>query len=441
MSVLQHDLEKRTVSKITKRIIPFLFLLYIVAYLDRANIGYAALEMNKSLGLTSEAFGLVSGIFFIGYFLFEVPSNVLLQRFGARKWIARILVTWGLIGSLTGFVQNEYQLYILRFLLGVAEAGFFPGIILYLTYWYRGKDLAKTISLFMTAIAASFIIGAPLSGWIMDNVQLFKLEGWRWMFILEGLPAVFLGFVTLAYLPDRPRDAKWLAAEEKKWIQDELDKEATNKITSKHHSMKEAFRNPKIWLLSLVYFLYITGGLGIGFWMPQIIKGLSNVLTNTQVGLITMVPYIVAAVVMNIWGRRSDRKGERFFHAALPLVVAAVALFGIGLGSNPFTSIGLIIIALSALNSFNGPYWALPPHFLKGSTAAVGIAFINSMGNLGGFLGPYLMGALKSATGGVSVGLYVLSGCMLVACLLLLWMRKKYVGKEGNMYENPLSPK
>lgn len=419
-------LEKQTIRKVTRRIIPFVFILYIIAFLDRANISYAALQMNEDLGLTPEIFGLVSGIFFIGYFLFEVPSNILLHRVGARKWIARILVTWGVVGVLTGFVQNAGHLYILRFLLGVAEAGFFPGIILYLTYWFRGKELARTIALFMTAITVSYIIGAPLSAWIMDQIQWLDMDGWRWVFIIEGLPAVVMGFVTYFYLTDRPEDAKWLTQEEKTWLIDELKKEQVGKNEKNQHSMKQVIKNPKVWYFSLIYFLYITGGYGIGYFMPQIIQELSNKLTNFQVGLITMIPYIAAAIAMNFWSRNSDRTGEGFLHAALPLILAFLGLIGLGYFSNPFVAIGMIVIATASMYSFSGPFWSLPPQFLTGSAAAVGLALVNSFGNLGGFLGPYMMGALKELTGSVSIGLYVLSGCMLCASILLLVLRKRF---------------
>jgi ACS family tartrate transporter-like MFS transporter len=422
------DFEKQTVSKITRRLIPFLFLLYIISYLDRVNIGYAALQMNADLGLSNKVFGIASGIFFIGYFLFEVPSNIMLHRFGARKWIARILITWGLVATLTGFAQNANHLYILRFLLGVCEAGFFPGVILYLTYWYRGKDMAKAVALFMAAIAVSFILGAPISGWIMDNVQLYNMSGWRWMLILEGLPAIILGFVTFFYLTDRPDDATWLTEEERNWIIGELEKEKASKPVQQRPSIKDAFKDIRVWILALIYFLATTGGLGIGIWLPQIIKGLSKMFTNTQVGLITMIPYIFAAIAMNIWGRHSDRTGERFYHTALPLFLSAVGMIGIGyVTHSPIISIIIIVFTLASKYCFNGPFWALPPYFLAGgSAAAAGIAFINSVGNLGGFLGPFMMGALKDLTGGVSAGLYSLGGCIILACLLLLWMRKKY---------------
>ncbi|MFF2853537.1 MFS transporter [Peribacillus sp. NPDC058002] len=423
MALASSTLENRTVRKVTRRIVPFIFLLYIVAYLDRANIGYAGLEMNKELGLTSEVFGIVAGIFFLGYFIFEVPSNILLQKYGARVWIARILVTWGIISVATGFAQNDTQLYFIRFFLGVAEAGFFPGIILYFTYWFRAKERAVTISMFSMAIPVSYIIGAPLSTWIMDNINWMDISGWRWMFILEGVPAFLLGIATYFLLTERPKDAKWLTKEEKQWLSDELDKEKDLVKTEKGHI--EALKNPKVWYLSLIHFVFLTGSLGVGYWMPQIIKGFSDVLTNTQIGLIATIPYITAAILMTFWSKRSDRKGERILHSALPLLLAAVALLGAGYVSNPYAAMLFITIALTGLYSFKGPFWALPSMVLSHATMAVGVAVINSVGNLGGFIGPYVVGMLKDSTGSTRAGLYFLSIMLLSGFLMLLFSKRE----------------
>ncbi|MED4729451.1 MFS transporter [Aneurinibacillus migulanus] len=429
MNNATENLEKRTIRKVTRRIVPFLFVLYIISYLDRANIGYAALEMNEALGLTSQVFGIATGIFFIGYFLFEVPSNILMQRFGARVWITRILITWGIISVATGFAQNATQLYIIRFLLGVAEAGFFPAVILYITYWFRMKEQASTIAMFMTAIAASYIIGAPFSTWIMDNINWMGIPGWRWMFVLEGMPAVILGIVTFFYLTDRPEDAKWLTKEEKNWLLAELKKEREAKEQTeknqKQHGHKEALTDSKVWYLALIYFVYIAGTLGVGYWMPQIIKGLSTYLTNTQIGLIATIPYIAASIAMNYWSRRSDRMEERRMHSALPLIVAAITLIGAGMTAQPFLAMFLITVSLAGMYCFKGPFWALPTMLLTPAKAAVGIAVINSIGNLGGFVGPYAVGLLKDTTGSTSAGLYFLSAMLLIAFLMLLFMRKE----------------
>lgn len=421
----QLNFEKKTIRKVTRRIIPLLFLLYIISYLDRANVGYAALEMNEALGLTSKMFGLVTGIFFIGYFLFEVPSNILMQKFGARVWITRILFTWGIISMATGFAQNATQLYIIRFLLGIAEAGLFPGIILYLTYWFRAKERASTIAMFMTAIAVSYIIGAPVSTLIIDHIHWMNVPGWRWMFIIEGAPAVILGFVTYFYLTDRPEQAKWLTAEEKNWLISELrkDEELREKKGQQTTSHKTALTDPKLWYLALIYFVYTAGTLGVGYWMPQIIKGLSGYLSNTQIGFIATIPYIIASIVMNYWSRRSDRTGERRMHTALPLLVAGLTLLSVGMVSNPFIAMIFITISLAAMYCFKGPFWSLPTMILSPATVAVGIAVINSIGSLGGFVGPYAVGWLKDATGKMQAGLIFLSIILIIASILVLAMK------------------
>jgi len=415
--------EQAVVRKVTLRIIPFMFLLYIVSYLDRANIGYAALEMNKELALTSEAFGFISGIFFIGYFLFEVPSNVMLNKYGARVWIARILVTWGLIAAATAFAQTANQLYVLRFFLGVAEAGFFPGVIVYLTYWFRSKELATTVALFTAAIPVSYIIGAPLSTWIMDNIKWLDWSGWRWMLFLEGVPAVFLGIACSLFLTDKPEQAKWLTQQEKDWLLAELERDRQSRKNVKRLGVFKTMVNKKVLYLAFIYFVYQCGSLGVGYWMPQIIKGFSSELTHTQIGLIAMLPYIVATVAMVIWSRSSDRRNERKMHSAIPLAVAALGLVGAGMLSSPVASMAMICVALSGLYSFKSPFWALPTLFLDRATAAVSIAVINSIGNLGGFVGPSMIGVVKGNSQSAATGLLFLSALLLIAFLMTALMR------------------
>lgn len=422
MSTIDSAREKAIVRKITWRIVPFVFLLYIISYLDRANIGYAALQMNAELALTSEAFGFVSGIFFIGYFLFEVPSNVMLNKYGARVWIARILVTWGLVAAGSAFVQNATQLYVLRFLLGVAEAGFFPGIIIYLTYWFRSKEIAVTVSLFTAAIPVSYIIGAPLSTWIMDNIHWMDWSGWRWMLFLEGVPAILFGVVCYYRLTDKPDDAKWLTHEEKTWINGELERDRKTRKNVKHLSVLQAMKNGKVLYLSFIYFVYQCGSLGVGYWMPQIIKGLSSSLTHTEIGLVAMVPYIVATIGMVVWSRSSDLRDERKLHSAIPLAVAAVALFSVGYVTSTPVAVALISTALTGLYAFKSPFWALPTLFLSRSTASISIAVINSIGNLGGFVGPFLIGMAKGKGGSPTAALGLLSGLLVVSFLMTLFM-------------------
>ena len=415
--------EKAVIRKITWRIIPFVFLLYIISYLDRANIGYAALQMNKELALSSEAFGFVSGIFFIGYFLFEVPSNVMLNKFGARRWIARILLTWGAVAVATAFVQSANQLYVLRFLLGVAEAGFFPGIIVYLTYWFRAKELATTVALFTAAIPVSYIVGAPLSTWIMDNVHWLQWNGWRWMLLLEGAPAVIGGILCYVYLTDRPKDAKWLTEAEKTWLTGQLERDRQARPNAAHLGTLQVMRNPRVLYLSFIYFVYQCGSLGVGYWMPQIIKGFSASLTHTQVGLIAMVPYLFATIVMIFWSRSSDRRNERRLHSAIPLAVAAIALLGAGLLPDPYIAISLISMSLAGLYAFKSPFWALPTLFLTRSTAAVSIAVINSIGNLGGFVGPFAIGYIKGQSHSATTGLIFLAALLVVSFLMTVFIR------------------
>ncbi|MFK3777646.1 MFS transporter [Agrobacterium sp. NPDC089420] len=416
-------LEKTTTRKVFWRIVPYTFILYVISYLDRANLGYAALQMNKDLALSAEAFGFAGGIFFIGYFLFEVPSNVALQKYGSRIWISRILLTWGAVAVLTGFVQEAWQLYTLRFLLGVAEAGFFPGIIIYLTYWFRAKEQATTVAFFTAAIPVSYLMGAPLSTWIMDNVSGFGLAGWRWMLILEGLPAVAAGVFNYFYMTDRPEKAKWLTDEERGWLVKELEADHAKRSHVQHLGLWQAISNPKVLFLSAIYFIYQVGNLGIGLWMPQIIQGLGQDLTHFQIGLVAMVPYAIATVAMVLWSKNSDRTGERQKHSAVPLLIGGAALAATGLTHDPFVAIGLISIALAGIYAFKSPFWSLPGLFLTRATAAVSIAAINSIGNLGGFVGPYAMGYAKTTTGSALGGLIFLAILLVVAFFMTWFMR------------------
>jgi len=412
------QIEQRTTRKVLWRIIPFVFVLYVVSYIDRANIGYAALQMNQELGLSASAFGFAAGVFFIGYFLFEVPSNLALARFGARLWIAVILVLWGIVASSSAFVHSAVELYVLRFLLGAAEAGFFPGVIIYLTYWFRAKDQATSVALFTAAIPVSYLLGAPLSTWIMDHATGLGLSGWRWMLLLEGIPALLGGIACYLFLTDTPERARWLTQDEKEWLAAELAKDRVARPDVKTLSTWEAIAAPKVLLLALIYFIYQAGSLGVGYWMPQIIASLSGHVTNFQIGLLAMAPYAVATVAMIAWSAHSDRTGERQLHSALPLLLGAVALAGTGLTRNPAVSLLLISAALAGLYAFKAPFWSLPGLFLSRATAAISIASINSIGNLGGFAGPYLVGLAKGASGDPLSGLLFLSGLLVLAFLL-----------------------
>lgn len=419
------SIESRTIRKVAWRILPFCFVLYIISYLDRANIGYAALQMNKELALSAEAFGFASGIFFIGYFLFEVPSNVMMAKVGARLWIARILLTWGIVSVITAFVQSSTQLYILRFLLGVSEAGFFPGIIIYLTYWFRKKEQATTVALFTAAIPVSYVIGAPLSTFVMDAFNgVAGLGGWRWMLLLEGGPAVLGGIACYFLLTDRPELATWLKPDEREWLVAELERErAARGPAVKHLGTVQAIMNPKVLYLSVIYFVYQCGSLGVGYWMPQIIKSFGTGLTNTQIGLIAMAPYVAATIGMVWWSRHSDRTGERKMHSAWPLLLAGVTLTGAGLVNTAVPAMVLITLALIGLYAFKAPFWAVPTLFLTRATAAVSVAAINSVGNLGGFVGPYAIGLIKEWTGSTTAGLMFLAALLFASFAMMALMR------------------
>ena len=419
--------EQSATRKVFWRIVPYCFALYVISYLDRANIGYAALQMNRELALTSEAFGFAAGIFFIGYFLFEVPSNMALNKYGARAWISRILISWGMVAAATALVQSAAQLYALRFLLGVAEAGFFPGIIIYLTYWFRAREQATTVALFTAAIPVSYLLGAPLSTWIMDHVSGFGLSGWRWMLLLEGGPAVIAGIANYFIMTDRPEQAKWLTAEERDWLTGELRKDHAARPHVEHLGVIAAITNPKVLFLSAIYFIYQVGNLGIGLWMPQIIKGMSAALTNFEIGLIAMLPYAFATIIMVLWSRHSDRTGERQKHSALPLLLGAAALALTGLFVQPAVSMALISLSLAGIYAFKSPFWSLPGLFLSRSTAAVSIAAINSIGNLGGFAGPYAIGAIKDWTGSTYGGLLFLSALLFVSFLMTWFARMESI--------------
>jgi ACS family tartrate transporter-like MFS transporter len=416
------ELAERTVRKVSRRLLPFLFMLYIVAFLDRVNFGYAALEMNGALGLSAEVFGFLSGIFFIGYLIFEVPSNMILQRIGARIWISRIIISWGIVVIVTAAVTDVFQLAGLRFILGVAEAGFFPGIILYITRWFRKQELARAVALFMTALAVSNIIGAPLSTWILDNIHWFGIAGWRWLFVLEGLPALALGVITWFWLTDRPEDAAWLGPEEREWLARVIAHE-NERHPDKHPDFWSVIRDLQVWYLGCIYCTMTIGLYGLGFWMPQIIRSLNPAFSNFEIGLVMTIPFIVALCSMIVWSAHSDQTGERVWHAAIPPLAGGIALAGAGLVPDALLAFVLIIIATAGIYSFFGPFWTLPAVFLTEAAAAAGIAAINSIGNIGGFIGPSLVGFLVQATGTTRAGLVAIGACLVLCGLLTIAVR------------------
>ena len=409
--------EGQVLAKIRRRLIPFMFLLYIVSYLDRVNVGFAALQMNQDLDLSASVFGLGSGIFFIGYFLFEVPSNLIMERIGARLWIARIMISWGLVSAGMMFMKGPASFYTLRFLLGLAEAGFFPGMILYLTYWFPRRDHARAIALFMTANAVAGVVGGPISGALLTMHGMGGLAGWQWLFLLEGLPAVVLGVVTLVYLPNGPQDASWLNDRERQWLKQRL---AADHVTQSHETaagVRQVFSNPRVWVFSLLYFLIVLGLYSISFWLPQILKGLSR-SSDLFVGVSSALPYVVAAVGMVWIGRHSDRHGERRWHVAGPALVAALGFLLSTQTTVPALALASISIAALGIWGSLGPFWAMSTAVLTGSTAAAGIAWINSVGNLAGFVGPYVVGLLKDATGGFGAAMAALAFFLVIAAIV-----------------------
>jgi len=417
------SIETRTIRKLQIRLIPLLFLLYVVAMIDRINIGFAQLTMNKDLGLSSQQYGIAAGIFFVGYFLFEVPSNLILHKVGARVWIARILLSWGVVASLTGLVQSVHQLYAARIVLGFAEAGYYPGIVLYLTYWFRQRELARVLSLFLTGFAVNSVLGAPISGFILQHVHWLGVGSWRWLFILEGLPAIALGFLTYLVLPNRPSEAKFLTEEEKDWVQAELEREETQKPQGRHSAM-EGIANLRVWHLALIYFAMMIGSYTLSFYAPQLVKSLSSEYSSSLVGNLVMIPYLVALVGMIFVGRSSDRRMERRYHAAACLLVGGIGFLSLGWVHSPFVTVVLLSLLAIGYCSSLSPFWAMPSEFLTGLSAASGIAFINSVGNLGGFFGPSMVGFITQRTGTLYGGLAFAGISMLVGAALVLLLPK-----------------
>jgi len=412
------EIERSTIRAISWRLIPFLILAYFFSYLDRVNLGFAALTMNAELKFSPLIFSWGAGIFFIGYFLFEVPSNLALERFGASRWIARIMVTWGIISALMALVSGPWSFYVLRFLLGVAEAGFFPGIILYLTYWYPAEYRARFLAAFAIAVPVSTVIGAPISGLLLGLDGVMGLKGWQWLFIIEGIPSILLGIVSWFYLTDRPAEAAWLTSEQKAWLSLRLQAEVAAKQAAQHLSLGQALASPRVLTLSLIYFGFVGALYGMQFWLPQIVKAFG--FSNAQTGFVTAVPYFFGAIAMVLWARHSDRTRERVWHVALALFLTAAALLASGYMQDPLiTMVALTVAAIGTFCTF-GVFWTLPTAWLTGTAAAGGIALINSVGNLAGFGGPYLIGWVKESTGSTANGLLVLAILPLIAGLLVL---------------------
>lgn len=419
--------EEAIYAKVTWRLIPFLFLCYVVSFLDRVNVGFAKLQMLSDLGFSETVYGLGAGLFFVGYFMFEVPSNIILSRTGARIWIARIMVTWGIISAAMMLVTTPEMFYMMRFLLGVAEAGFFPGIILYLTYWYPARRRGRIVALFMTGIAFAGVVGSPLSGWIMKTFDgMNGWAGWQWLFLLEGIPSVIVGVCVLFYLDDSIRAAQWLSEEEKQLLETRIHDDQKEKLLL---TLRQVFANGRVWLLALIYFSFIMGLYGVGFWLPQLIKN-TGVNSIFDVGLLTAVPYGIAAIVMVAVSRRSDACGERRWHT---VAVAASAALGFVVstlyGSNTVIAMAALSIATAGVLSALPLFWTLPTGYLTGTAAAAGIAIINSVGNLAGFVSPSMMGVIMDATQSTTYGMYVIAACLLMGALLVVFAIPKNMGR------------
>jgi MFS transporter, ACS family, tartrate transporter len=438
---------RRASRKAAWRLIPFLTLCFVVAFLDRVNVGFAALTLNKELGLTAEMFGFGAGIFFFGYFIFEVPSNLILERVGARRWIARIMISWGVISASFAFVpsiaailqslgfsffDNARIFYLMRFIFGAAEAGFAPGIILFLSYWFTAHERARWVGVFMVAIPLSSVIGGPISGLILDTFNgVMGLSGWRWLFIVEGVPSVFVGLCVLSYLTDKPGEAAWLEPDERIALQARLDDERKGREAIRKYTLGEALTNPRVLGLGLVLFGIVSGGYGLTYWLPQIVKGtatdigldkITGIPINSLTGYLVAVPYAFGIVAMIWWTRHSDATHERVWHVAGPAIVSGLSLIAAAHLSSPTLAAIALIVCAMGTHAAVPTFWTLPTAFLTGSAAAGGIALINSIGNLGGFVGPYAIGWIKDATGETTLGLDALAACLIMAGVVTFLM-------------------
>jgi MFS family permease len=400
-------IERETMSRVMWRLMPILMIGYFCAYLDRVNTGFAGVTMTKALGFSSTVFGLGAGIFFVGYFLFEIPSNLIMNRLGARRWIARILVTWAFISASTAFVTGPRTFYGIRFLLGLGEAGFFPGVILYMTWWFPSYYRARMVGWFMTAIPISIMLGSLVSGPILGLDGLMGLQGWQWLFLIEAVPPVILGIVVMFYLTDRPSEAKWLTPEQRQWLTQRIESEQQRREAVRRYGLGDALRSPRVWGLTIVYFGQNVAGYGLVMFLPQIVHKFG--VGNTEVGLISAVPFVFAPVFMVYWSLRSDRTGDRTKHVAIAAVMTSVGLGLCLVSGNPVFMMAALVLAQMGQSAIAPTFWPLPTAMLTGTAAAGGIAMINAVGNLGGFLGPYLMGLIQDATGSFPLGLATLA--------------------------------
>ncbi|MBE9607315.1 MFS transporter [Acetobacteraceae bacterium H6797] len=413
--------------KVAFRIMPLLILGYIIAYLDRVNVGFAKLQMSQDLGFSETVFGLGAGIFFLGYFFFEVPSNILLHRVGARMWIARIMITWGILSACFAFVETAWQFYLLRFLLGVAEAGFYPGVILYLTYWFPSHRRAKMFALFQAGSPMAGILGNPISGAIMQYTHgTGGWHGWQWMFVLEAIPALVLGVVVLLYLDNRVSEAKWLNDEEKAVLKRNIEADQVGKTES--HSFTQIIKDPRVWVMCLIYFSFVMGQYGITLWMPTLIRA-SGVEGNFNIGLLSAIPFLCAIVAMVAFSRSADKHRERRWHLVMPAMLGTVGFIVAATATNTTIAIIFLSFAAAGVLACAPLFWSLPTAILAGGSAAAGIAMINSVANLAGFASPYMVGALRDMTGSSEIGMYVLAGFLVLGAIVTLMVPKKLVNR------------
>jgi ACS family tartrate transporter-like MFS transporter len=414
MTAQAPDRADALLRKSAVRLIPLMMLMYIASFLDRVNVGFAAIHMNKALGFTPEIFGFGSGIFFFGYFLFEVPSNLIMEKAGARRWMCRIMLTWGALSMLTAFVQGPLSFYVVRFLLGLAEAGLYPGMILYLTYWFPASTRGRFIALFLGAVPLASVIGAPISGYILGIEHWMGLAGWQLVFVLEGIPSLLLGLAVLFYMPDKPADAPWLTDEEKAIVAARLAQELPGDV----HSLRGMFADARVWLLMIPDFGIVLGLYGLGIWLPLMVKGMGY--SNVETGFVVATPYLVATVAMFLWGASSDRSGERVWHVSIAALIGAAGLIATMLVTAHLPVILALCVSASGIYAALAVFWTLPPSFLGGTAAAGGLALINSVSNLGGFFGPYLMGWLKQETGTYDAGMGVFAGGLIIAAVAVV---------------------
>jgi len=418
LSPLSEAEGERLMRRVLWRLLPFIFCCYVISYLDRTNVGFAAISMNQDLGLTATMFGWAAGLFFFGYFIFELPSNLLLQRFGARVWIARIMVTWGLLSMATAFATGPVSFSILRFLLGVAEAGFTPGIYLFFTYWFPGKWRAKATAAFLLGIPTANIIGSPLSGWLMLQHDVMGLKNWQLLLVTESLPAVLLGVACLWVLVDSPAKAKWLSEREKQWLGNRISQEQQSIGANHGHTLRSALTNPRVFTLAAVNFCCIVGSVGIGMWLPQIIKGLG--ISADKLGFVVAVPYILGAIAMTLWARLANRSEQRLPYVVGALAIAALALVAAALAADPLVKIAALCVAVASILSFQATFWAIPSTFLTGRAAAGGLAMIVSIGNLGGFTGPFMIGMIKDATHSFVIPFFAVAAILVIGIILMV---------------------